>query len=184
MAIDPITRGFGFAVLDGPELLIDWGLRGTKPGPEPRETCSLRELDKLMGLYRPDRLAVEDCRDSRSRRGPRCRRLIERIIERADRQGIRTSRVSVARLQRAFAPRSTKYQIALAVAERFPELGVRLPPPRKPWMSEKAQMGLFDAVALALAFYWPAAQQNGSSEAVTVSALKGGETAPSIMRRR
>ena len=31
VAIDPITKGFGFAVLDGPKLLVDWGLRGTKP---------------------------------------------------------------------------------------------------------------------------------------------------------
>jgi hypothetical protein len=184
LAIDPITRGFGFAVLDGPDLLVDWGLRGTKPGPETHETRSLRELDKLIALYRPDRLVVEDWRDARSRRGPRCQRLLERIIERGEKQDVPTSRVSVARLRRAFAPHRTKYQIALAVAQRFPELAARLPPVRKPWMSEKPQMGIFDAVALALAFYRPPTAQKGSSEAVTVSALKGGETAPSIMRRR
>ena len=32
-------------------------------------------------------------------------------------------------------------------------LALRLPPARKPWMSEPAQMGVFDAVALALALY-------------------------------
>jgi hypothetical protein len=35
---------------------------------------------------------------------------------------------------------------------RFPEeLGHRLPPKRKPWMSEDYRMGIFDAVALAFA---------------------------------
>jgi hypothetical protein len=184
LAIDPIACGFGFAVLDGPALLIDWGLRGTKPGPEPREAHSLRELDKLIARYRPDRLVVEDCRDVRSRRGPRCQRLVARMIERAEAQGIPASRISAARLRRAFAPQSTKYQIALAVAKRFPELGVRLPPARKPWMSEKPRMGIFDAVALALALDMSPVAQNRSSDGVTVSALKGGETAPSIMRRR
>src|SRR3989441_10020208 len=76
-----------------------------------------------------------------------------------------------------------KYKIALAIVRRFPELALRLPPTRKPWMSEAAQMGVFDAVALALAFYArQRTPKDGSSAAVTVSALKGGETTPSIMR--
>ena len=27
ITIDPVTRGFGFAVLEGPEDLIDWGVK-------------------------------------------------------------------------------------------------------------------------------------------------------------
>jgi len=30
LAIDPSTRGFGFAVLEGPDRLIDWGVKETK----------------------------------------------------------------------------------------------------------------------------------------------------------
>ena len=30
LAIDPSTRGFGFAVLEGPNRLIDWGVKETK----------------------------------------------------------------------------------------------------------------------------------------------------------
>jgi Holliday junction resolvasome RuvABC endonuclease subunit len=45
----------------------------------------------------------------------------------------------------------TKHDIAEIVAMRFPEeLGSRLPPKRKPWMSEHYQMDIFDAVALVL----------------------------------
>jgi len=29
LAIDPYSRGVGFAVLEGPECLIDWGIRTT-----------------------------------------------------------------------------------------------------------------------------------------------------------
>jgi hypothetical protein len=47
----------------------------------------------------------------------------------------------------------TKHALAEIMAERFPdELGSRLPPKRKPWMSEDSRMNIFDAAALALVF--------------------------------
>jgi len=186
LAIDPITKGFGFAILDGPQLLVNWGLRGTKRWPNQRERY-LREVTKLVEVYSPDRIVVEDCLDVRSRRGKKSRQLIEQIIRLAGEREVPVRRISRAGLHRAFASdhAQTKYKIALAIVRRFPELAVRLPPARKPWMSEKAQMGVFDAVALALTFYArQRVPQDGSSEAVTVSALKGSETAPSIMSRR
>ena len=30
LAIDPTTKGFGFAIMEGPERLIDWGVKGVK----------------------------------------------------------------------------------------------------------------------------------------------------------
>jgi hypothetical protein len=40
------------------------------------------------------------------------------------------------------------------LAERFPEeLGDRLPPKRRPWMSEDYRMGIFEVVALGVAFF-------------------------------
>jgi len=45
----------------------------------------------------------------------------------------------------------TKHALAEILAARFPEeLGCRLPPKRRPWMSEDYRMDIFDAVALAL----------------------------------
>jgi hypothetical protein len=184
LAIDPITRGFGYAVLDGPDFLIDWGTKGTSRWPESRERWCLREIGELIEAYGPDRVVVEDCLNGRSRRGGRNRRLIDRIVQLAEARGISCQRVSQTARRRAVLPigSGTKYKTALAIAERFPELHWRLPPKRKPWMSEDARMGLFDAVALALSSY-ARSHMKGTSEAVTVSALKGGETAPSIMRR-
>jgi hypothetical protein len=154
LAIDPITRGFGFAVLDGPKELVDWGVRATKPSPKPIERA-LREVAKLLEGYSPDRVVVEDCLRGGSRLGKRSQRLIERVVRLADERDIPVRRIPRAGLRRAFSSEyaRTKYQIALAIVRRFPELAVRLPPIRKPWMSEPAQMGVFDAVAFALAFY-------------------------------
>ncbi len=186
LAIDPLTRGVGFAVLDGPKELVDWGVRATKPSPKPVER-SLREIVALLERYSPDRIIVEDCRGGGSRRGRRSQRLIERIVRLADEGGIPVRRISRAGLRRAFALEHarTKYQIALVTVQRFPELAVRLPPVRKPWMSEPAQMGVFDAVAFALAFYARKRSiHNGDSVGARVWALKGSETAPPIIRRR
>jgi hypothetical protein len=41
----------------------------------------------------------------------------------------------------------------VAIAKRFPELALRLPRFRKPWMSEDYRMSIFDAAGFALAFY-------------------------------
>src|SRR2546422_2247030 len=123
IAIDPITKGFGFAVLDGAEELVDWGLRGTKPSSDP-EARSLQEFARLLEIYSPDRVVVEDCLDARSRRGMRSQRLIARISTLAGERGVPVRRFSRAGLYRAFAPERacSKYQIALAIVRRFPEL--------------------------------------------------------------
>jgi len=47
----------------------------------------------------------------------------------------------------------TKHSIALAIAKRIPAFERFLPRPRKPWQSEDARMGIFDAAALALTFF-------------------------------
>jgi len=184
LAIDPISRGFGFAILDGPGELIDWGLKGTSRWLEPRERWCLRQIAALIETYGPDCLVIEDDEDPGSRRGERSRRLIKRASELAAEQGIPVRRLSSRRLRRAFAPgQCTKYRIALMIAGRFPELAWRLPPIRKPWMSEDARMAIFDAAALALAFYARRSRRKTSS-VVSVLRCTAGESAPSIIRRR
>ena len=47
----------------------------------------------------------------------------------------------------------TKHALAEIIAKQFPEqLGLQLPPKRKPWMSEDSRMNIFDAVALVLVY--------------------------------
>ena len=64
LAIDPINRGFGFVVLEGPEYLVDWGV---KEVPNNKNAHALWAIENLIGRYQPDKLVVEDytSRDSR-----------------------------------------------------------------------------------------------------------------------
>jgi Holliday junction resolvasome RuvABC endonuclease subunit len=152
LAIDPTSRGFGFAVLEGPAALIDWGVKHASGD---RNARCLEQAAELIGRYQPEVLVVERTGVKDCRRCPRVRQLIENLLALASDRRLRARRVSRRRVQRCFSPRGsvTKRQIAVALAERFPELEPHLPPVRKPWMSEDERMSIFDAVAFGWASY-------------------------------
>jgi hypothetical protein len=153
LAIDPTWRGFGFAVLDGGTRLVDWGAREARRDKNRR--CLVLAAE-LIARYEPDLVVIEDYAAQGARRCQRVEVLLHQILRLASGQKIRTRRVSRARLRRVFgrAGATTKHQMALAVTDLFPELAARLPPVRKPWMSEDYRMGIFDAVALAVAAFY------------------------------
>jgi len=149
LAIDPFSRGVGFAVLEGPECLIDWGLRTTGRADNAK---AVRVIEKLIDRFRPDVLALEDWDSAGSRRCGRVQELLDRI---AAAEGTRVLVRLITRRQiRAIGQlpqTSTKHGRACFIAERFPELQAFLPPFRKLWMPEDDRMSIFDAVSFALA---------------------------------
>src|SRR5215831_7045008 len=151
LAIDPSTRGFGFAVLEGPNRLIDWGVKETKTDKKKR---SLKLIEELMERYQPKVFVVEDYGGKGSRRCQRVGELIRDISKVALKRGIRVKSISRLKVKQAFSQcgASNKHEIAIAIAKQFPELAPRLPRFRKPWMSEDYRMSIFDAVGFGLAF--------------------------------
>jgi hypothetical protein len=154
VAIAPAPRGFGYAVFEGPEL-IDWGLKGTSRLRGRHHAWCVRQAERLFEEFVPEVLAVNDHHDRRFRRGEGSRHLLEEIARQAGKRGVKVRRLRHWHMRSVAAEATgiTKYKVAVAVAQRFPELAWRLPPVRKPWMSEDARMGIFDAVALGLAHY-------------------------------
>src|SRR6266496_6608456 len=151
LAIDPSTRGFGFAVLEGPNRLIDWGVKETKVNKNAR---SLKLIDDLIERYQPNVVVVEDYAGKGSRRCRRIQGLIKDISKLASKRNIKVRSFSRAKVKQAFSESGAvnKQEIAVTIANRFPELAPRLPRFRKPWMSEDYRMSIFDAVALALTY--------------------------------
>jgi Holliday junction resolvasome RuvABC endonuclease subunit len=152
LAIDPTVRGFGFAVLEGPATLIDWGVRHAN---EDKNRRSLEKVSTLITRYQPEVLVVEQTTAKGCRRRLRARQLIEDLLALASTQHLRTRRVSRQRVERCFSKTdsATKRQIAVAIAQKFPELEPHLPPVRKCFMSEDDRMSIFDAVAFGYASY-------------------------------
>jgi len=156
LAISPTSGGFGFVIFEGPERLIDWGLKTARD--ETNARC-VRLVADLLTHYVPDVLVIEDTNKMnlgwwRWRRGRRVTDLLTRIVRLAARRNIECRRVSRATPKTLVAPLEpmTKHQIANAITNLLPELAPSLPKPRKPWMSEDSRMSIFDAAALALSF--------------------------------
>jgi hypothetical protein len=151
LAIEPFYRGFGFAVLEGPERLIDWGVAYTI---RDKNTLSLGRVALLAARYNPDVIALEDCSGKGSRKCLRVRVLLHLIGQFCVGRGIAVYNCPPARVRETFAPAggTTKHEIATALSRRFPELAPHMPLRRKCWMSENWRTNIFGAVALAFAY--------------------------------
>jgi len=91
-------------------------------------------------------IVLEDYAGKGSRRCQRIQWFINDISQLAAKQKIRVRSFSRAKVKQTFGESgaSNKYEIAIAIAKRFPELTTRLPRFRKPWMSEDYRMSIFD----------------------------------------
>src|SRR5712691_4810175 len=58
VAIDLSSRGFGYAVFDGPRDLVDWG---THQITGDRDVNAALKIKQLLDWYEPQQLVLEDC---------------------------------------------------------------------------------------------------------------------------
>jgi Holliday junction resolvasome RuvABC endonuclease subunit len=149
LAIDPTHRGFGYVLFEGPERLIDWGVRHVLGQ---KNKASLRAATELIDLYRPHILVIEDVEAKGCWKRGRVRQLLAALELRARGRGLTVRRVSWKKVKRTFAARgiTNKHQTARFIATRFPELARYVPPERRTWMSEDLRTAVFDAAAMAM----------------------------------
>jgi hypothetical protein len=98
-------------------------------------------------------LVLEDAAAKGSLRYQRIQKLVPQIVKLAEKHKVKVELFSRGQVMQVFLPdgQGTKHALAEIVARQFPEqLGSKLPPKRKAWMREHYQMGIFQAVALAL----------------------------------
>ena len=147
------TGGFAYVLFDELRFPIDWGVYDAR-GADKNARCLIR-INSLLELHTPDVLVLQDMSERGTRRARRIRELNRRAAELADQRGVRVKTYSRAQVIEYFAELGavTKHKIAEAIAKHIPALGLYVPPARKPWMSENARMGIFDAAALAWMFF-------------------------------
>lgn len=149
LAIDPYLRGFGWALLEGPDLLVDWGIYQARTK---RPERALGRLAEILHRYAPHRVVVEEIQHPRCHRRARARALISEIYDMARAADIEVRAVpmdAVREHYRAIGAKS-KDAVARLIVDRFPELQPILPPRRKNWMREDERMAVFDALAMAV----------------------------------
>lgn len=144
LGVASTTKGFAYAVTEGPRRLVLWGMergRGAKVS---------TSLTRLLQRSRPLFVAFDKLASDKKRsRG----RLFSVFLDRA----CISPRVMILSVQAKKAValqrlRSlTKWEIAKAMATDFRELSHVLPEKRKVWKSEDDRIGVFMALATAVA---------------------------------
>jgi hypothetical protein len=150
LGLAPSCFGCGFAVMEGENTLVDWGVK-TVEGGDKNARC-LSNIGNLIALYRPNAIAIEDTWTKGSRRSERIRALLDEIVIMAKDGKIKVKQCSRKQMNLDFLAdeQGTKHALAEYLAARFPEeLIPRLPPKPKLWTSDDCRMDIFDAVALA-----------------------------------
>ncbi len=144
LSVIPRNRGVGFAILeDG--CLLDWGVRQALRG----DAEALSRVHELVARYQPDTVVLEDVGAGKSQRRAGVRALLQRMHDVALGHGLAVRVVAWRDVYGRFipdAPSPRKDMMARAVGTMFPELALRVPPPRKSWQSEDPRIALFAAV--------------------------------------
>jgi hypothetical protein len=143
------TSGFGFVLLEYQLSPVDWGAPEVR-GHDRAKRC-LRQIDSLLTLHTPDVLVLQDTTRRGTHRAPRIEALNHQTLQLAKQRGVPVRTYSRPQVREYFEEfgATTKQRIAEIVAQHTPALALYVPPPRKPWKSEDARMGIFEAAALA-----------------------------------
>ena len=152
LAVDPVHKGFGYVVFEPPLNLVASGIARIEGD---KQADAIAHFEKLFTNFQPDAVVLEDVNAPGARRRHRARSLIEALAKFAADRGLMVETVSRKAVMDCFSSpeeRATKYSIAKWLAEAFPVLQPKLPPPRKLWESEDERMSIFDALALAVTY--------------------------------
>lgn len=156
LAIDPTQRGFGFILLEGPRIIVDWGVKSGRAASILREQQLLAKFSDLLSQYQPDMVIVENMNVPECRRRDRARLLVATMENLAIWRSVAVRKIPLSNVKktfRTFGARS-KHEIACAISRQLPEIAPRLPRKRKPWTGEHYAMAAFNAGALALTYFY------------------------------
>jgi hypothetical protein len=141
LALDLHPRRFGYVVMEKPGLLLDWGIKRSYRTTTNHPEVLIRRLRSLLRIWMPDTVLT--------RIGEQRKTDVRAVFRRIKKEV--TPFVPIKSRPDHFVRRG-KYERAVAVASRFPEINWKLPPKRKPWESEHYSMSIFEALQIAAAY--------------------------------
>src|SRR6266404_6241607 len=132
LAIALSARGFGYSVMEDKAILEcrNKGVKGNK------NLNSVSKVEKLMNLFQPGLLVLQDVNAKGCHRAPRIKALHQQVIGLAEKRRCKVALLSGKRLRIALLGdvKGTKYEMAEMLAQKFPGgLAGKLPPKRRPW---------------------------------------------------
>lgn len=152
LGLHPTSRGFGWALFEGPDAPLDWGITLVKRGD--KNSASLKHARLLLERYRPETLVLERFDQRTGKRATRMGKLCTDVIELAESLSISVELYAAREVKRALGlpADATRHDMAEVVARHIHAFRHRMPRPRKPWDGADRRLALFCAAALALTF--------------------------------
>jgi hypothetical protein len=151
LALDVHPQSFGFVVFEGPNHILDWGVRSFRTGVNAVKIPAATRFLALLDEFRPSAVLVGERLASRTTKQAK---MLATIRREARYRGIPVRCLSRRDVNRAFVGfESNKDEVASALARQFPDLALRLPPRRKCWQSADYRINIFDAAALGVAYF-------------------------------
>lgn len=152
-AIYPNANGFGFVYLDNEGKLVYYGSVRINPISNWK---ILKRIKKSLDYFKP-RIVIlldPDCKSSRT--GNRTKKLLKKITDYVESENLPVIKYTRDQIRDVFEIRGafTKYEISKFLLTKFPELEPKKPRERKKWESEDRNMVIFDALSLALTWFW------------------------------
>ncbi len=148
LALDVRPRSFGFAIFEGPDQLLDWGVKSFRRGVNAVRIPLQRKVASLLDEFLPAAIVVKQARLLRARKTTKA------VLREAKTRGIAIRFATAGAVRKVIAAHArNKHELASALAAHYPELASRLPPKRKIWQSEDYRMSIFDAAALGVVFF-------------------------------
>ena len=148
LSLFPNKRGFGFACIEFPKKIIDSGMVNVRPI---SNSGLFDRFINFLEFYKPHLIVIRDC-ENLSACKKRTQKLINSIIEHANMKKLPVHRYSRQQIRDVFEQfgATTKYEIAQSIVKWFEGLPWCAPKIRKTWKDEDFNMGIFDALALAI----------------------------------
>jgi hypothetical protein len=140
LALDLHPRSLGYAVLEN-ENLLSGGLRKWKSG---ERKAASRKICRLLDLWQPFYLVIREGT-------PRVEYAMVARLARNAGLKIRTINSRMIQLSFPSPKRLSRFDIAQRIAERYPELALRVPAKRQLGHAEPFQVRMFNAIAVGMA---------------------------------
>lgn len=151
LGIDPSNQALGLAIIESGQLIYSAVryLSNASPLGGRLRVAGLGYVKQMMRAFRPDVVVTPDV-SSRSPEAQAFCRQLQRLAA-PGRLRFVSLNMTAVRQTLQLDNRANLHQLAQRIADLFPEMRLRVPPPRKLYDHQNLQMARFKAIALAVA---------------------------------
>ena len=152
-AVYPNANGFGFVYMENARKLLDYGAVRINPISNRKV---MERIQKAIAYFRPSIVILLDPEGKTSRTGRRVTQLVKEIVAYAVEEHLPVMQYTRDQIKDVFWQFGavTKYDISQVILKEFMELEPKSPEQRKLWTSEDRNMAIFDALSLALTWFY------------------------------